>query len=370
MYFEKRPSKKAKKGYTWAVLFYYTDLNGFKKRYKKSGFETKQEAKAHGLKMQDEINQTGKKPENKTLMDVWTEWEALNTDHLAPGSINRYRKIIDNDIPFLNLPIRSISYSTLQQYFKGREKYCLSTNQVIKALLSNLFKYAKKAGYILHNPMPDVELYGKAKKTEPDPLTFEDVQSICYELDLMNLSKKNREQFQAVIWIGYYTGLRLGEIMALEKSDIDLESKTLSVNKRVEYHDGKEYITDRLKTKASRAVVPICTPCADFLAGYLPTLKDEALFSVKFHTVETRLKQAAKNAGIEGFHAHRLRHTFVSNIVMAGADPKTAAQLARHSSVLTTLDIYTQISEEKTRDAVDNAYKSPEKAPDTVIFSA
>lgn len=369
MYFEKRESKKSKKGYTWTVLFYYTDLNGFKKRYKKSGFETKQEAKAHGLQMLEEINQSGKKPENKTLLDVWKEWEALNVGHLAPGSINRYRNIIDHDIPFLNLPIRSISFWTLQQYFKDRENYCLSTNQVIRALLSNLFKYSKKAGYIVQNPMSEVELYGKEKKTEPEPLTFEDVQNICYELDLMNLSKKNREQFQAVIWIGYYTGLRLGEIMALEKSDIDLKNKTLSVNKRVEYHDGKQYITDRLKTKASRAVVPICKPCADFLAGYLPTLEDDALFTVKFHTVETRLKQAAKNAGIEGFHAHRLRHTFVSNVVMSGADPKTAAQLARHSSVLTTLDIYTQIPEEKTREAVDNAYKSPEKAPNAVILS-
>lgn len=54
---------------------------------------------------------------------------------------------------------------------------------------------------------------------------------------------------------------------------------------------------------------------------------------------------------------------------MSGADPKTAAQLARHSSVLTTLDIYTQIPEEKTREAVDNAYKSPEKAPNAVILS-
>lgn len=149
MYFEKRPAKKSKKGYTWTVLFYYTDLNGFKKRYKKSGFETKQEAKAHGLQMLEEINQSGKKPENKTLLDVWKEWEALNVGHLAPGSINRYRNIIDHDIPFLNLPIRSISFWTLQQYFKDRENYCLSTNQVIRALLSNLFKYSKKAGYIV-----------------------------------------------------------------------------------------------------------------------------------------------------------------------------------------------------------------------------
>lgn len=370
MYYEKRPSKKSKKGYTWAVIFYYTDPYGLKKKYKKSGFDTKDEAKAHGLQMQEEINKTGIKPQDKTLYQVWEEWEALKQGTLAPGTMTVYRQVIKSEIPFLNMPVRSITYGTIQTFFKERERYSKNTNNTIRIVLSNLFKHAKKCGYISQNPMNDIEVHGKSQKAPPDPLTYEEILKINDSLETMRFKKQgNLEQYQAVLWIGYYTGLRLSEVLALEKSDIDLVAGTLSVNKRVEYQDGKkkEYITDRLKTKSSRAVVPLCSPLIEYLQKYLLTVEDY-LFSVKFRAVEASLKSAAEKAGINDFHAHNLRHTFVSNLVMAGTDPKTAAELARHSDISTTLNIYTQITEDKKREALENTFKRPEKDPKIHIY--
>lgn len=313
--------------------------------------------------MQEELQATGRKPENKTLRDIWEEWKELKNGNLAPGTMNRYRQIVAS-LPFIDCPIRTISFATIQGYMNENKDKCKSTNSVTKALLSNLFKYAKKAGYILNNPAADVEVIGKAAKELPEPLTLDDIEKICDALDDMNLKKQSRIEYKGVLWVGYYTGLRLGEIMALEIEDIDFQNKTLSVNKKMELHDGKPYITNRLKTKASNAVIPLCDACIDFLDAYTKNLDRETLFTVSFHTVELRLKVAAQKAGIEGFHPHMLRHSFVTNVVQSGTDPKTAAQLARHSSVKTTLDIYTQTSQETMRNAVNETYKNPKKDPE------
>ena len=55
MYFQKRESKKNKKGYTWTVKFYYKDEYGIKKRFAKSGFASKADAEKFGIKKQQEL---------------------------------------------------------------------------------------------------------------------------------------------------------------------------------------------------------------------------------------------------------------------------------------------------------------------------
>lgn len=369
MYFEKRPAKKSKKGYTWTVLFYYTDLNGFKKRYKKSGFETKQEAKAHGLQMLEEINQSGTLPAAKTLKDVWTEWEALNTDRLAPNTMINYRKMWEYLEPFHNKPIKYIQYGQLQELFNSLD-LSKGTKGIIKALLMNLFKHAIKNGWTHNNPVQFIECTGAAKEPER-VLDLAEVEKICDHIRTTDDFK--RQAYETFVWIGYYTGLRLGEIAALEWSDIDLEGATITVSKRQDPHTN--FITEQLKTKSSYSKIPMCEPLKAILMDWRTINPNDYVICARSgapipnNTIGQNIRRAGDACGIP-CHPHLLRHTFVTNLIRSGLDPKTAAQLARHSNVNITLDVYTQMDKTDLKRAIETAFPDPKKAPKSPILAA
>lgn len=374
MYYQKRPSKKAKKGYTWCVKFYYTDRYGFRKRYTKSGFETKAAAQAHAVKIQEDMKQIGDIPQERTFGQVWQEWLKLNSQKLAPGTLDGYVRIYQNHlIQFDNRIIRSITLFDLQSLFSDSD-YSKGFNRTMKSVLQNIFKFARKSGYITHNPVQDIEVSGKEKSAPEDALSLSDVESICQAIYSNNSSRmdhKRKETLKTFLYIGYYSGLRIGEILALQKQDIDFDTRTIRVWKKTEEHSGHPEISYTLKTKTSYGFVPICEPLYEILSEYCQDLEDAELLIANAcggimakSNLGATLKREAAKAGIPGFHAHMLRHAFVTNIIRSGADPKTAAQLARHSRVTTTLDIYTQMNSDDLAAAVCRAYpKRPKKDP-------
>lgn len=375
MYFERRPAKKGKKGYSWRVRFYYIDsATGLKKRYSKSGFDTKEQARKHAQKLLDEMEATGSLPAYKTVQEVWNEWLEMKTSDLAPNTQRIYqfnwKKYIAPEFAYKE--IRSVTLSSLQSFFNGLD---LSENacKSIKTTLLNIWKYARKAGYVSLNPVADIEINGKSKKPSENVLTLSEVQSIISAIDLSRSS--NKESLKAFIWIGYYTGLRAGEILALEKADINMEARTLNVCKKVETD---QTITERMKTASSKAVIPVCSILIELLSDYLDTLSDHDLIvsnrSGNLCTVSqigNVLKKYSDKAGIENFHPHLLRHTFVTNLVRSGVDPKTASELARHSDISTTLNIYTQMDFSDMERAISTTFhEKPQKSPKNEIFQA
>lgn len=363
MFFEKRASKKAARGFTWAVKFYYVDQFGAKRRYSKSGFATKAQAEAHGRDMLAEIGKTGNTPQKVTLGQVWDEWSELHMASLAPNTqqsaLTRWKAISPH---LAGLDINRTNYHTLQSVFNELStKYSKGTCSGIRATLNVLFKHAIRAGYTDKNPVQYVEVKGKEKSAPEDALSLEELEKIVKEVQASRTSESRKRSLITFLYVGYYTGLRISEALALEKGDIDLQAMTISVTKQVD-QTGRG-ITERLKTKSSRAVIPLASPLADYLTPILAGLDDGDLIMSKDGSpllppsVGMSLAQFAKRAGIN-FHPHLLRHTFITNVVRSGADPKTAAQLARHSDISTTLNVYTQMNQADLQAAIQATFES------------
>lgn len=360
MYFEKRESKKAKKGYSWRVVINYQDPEtGLTKRYSKSGFDTKAAAQKHGLEIEKELNDTGSVASDITIAEAYAEWLELNKDRLAKNTLSGYKNAYDHLAKIRNKPMKKIRYKELQNLFNGLD-LCKGTKHIIKALLQNLFKYAIKNGYISNNPVPYVELTGKEKKPTEDALELHQIEDICDAIKTR--SPFRTEAYKVFMWIGYYTGFRASEILALEWSDIDFENNSIHVWKRQEQKTCN--VTERMKTKSSTATVPMCEPLKKILEEWHQENHNELLICtrkgvpVSYQTINNNLRTSAKKIGIV-FHCHMLRHTFITNVVKSGADPKTAAQLARHSNVTMTLDIYTKMSGDDLAIALAKAYPPP-----------
>lgn len=84
----------------------------------------------------------------------------------------------------------------------------------------------------------------------------------------------------------------------------------------------------------------------------------------------TTLKGVSKKTGIY-FHFHMLRHTFISNLANNGVSPQIAKELARHSDIATTMNIYTHVNEDNQKQAINAVFgsKSVKKVSNATLLT-
>lgn len=166
---------------------------------------------------------------------------------------------------------------------------------------------------------------------------------------------------EIVILMG--TGLRIGEFCALTDEDIDFHKGAIRVNKQLlSRHDCRvnigppkskagfryipmsEEVADALRDTIRRREIPLVEPVVDGVSGFIflsnrETVKKPILYNRLFTTLERHYNKSHKSPII--ISPHILRHTFCTNMVRAGVDPKSVQYIMGHSSAELTMDIYT-----------------------------
>ncbi len=360
-------SKKAKNGYTYKVTFKYKEY-GVTTSYSKSGFATKKEAKEHESMVKAEIKEKGciKKECTKTLDEVYQEFLKVGCNGYQENTIYEtkvYYKRINAKLRVT--PISRIDYPMLQEFFNNQEHKSLDTNKRIKKALNRVFKHALKTQYISTNPMDLVDVVGIDNKIEREnilcPSDF-----ITLVDALKDMDKFIYYAFAIAIEIGYYTGLRISEVIALNKSDVDLENDIIHVNKKLVYKGLKKdefHTTHQMKSIKSNAIIPLAPPLKQSLIEWFKTNPYERIicdiegFYINPANASTMIRKVAKPLSID-FHFHMLRHSFITNLVTNNIDVKTVQELARHSNINTTMSIYTHLQEEQKKNAINNVFST------------
>ena len=362
----KVPSKKAKKGYTYKVTFKYKE-NDITRTYSKSGFIVKKEAQEHESMVKTQINQDGylKKICKDSLNKVFNDWLKVDGGSYAPNTINLYKRIYNKYIysTIGKEKIISLKYKDIQAFINESD-VSYDNCVAIKKVLNNVFKYAIKNEYIETNPIAYIEITKiKEKKEINNYLSLEEYNMI--------IEKLNRGSFYAralsiAISIGYHTGLRISEIFALNKSDIDFINDTITVNKQLLEREGKNKdlkIKTKLKTSSSNSVLPLVLTLKEILIEwfdinpYEKVVCNEDGYYLNPVSAQARAKKIASDLGIQGFHFHMLRHTLITNLYKSGVDVKTTQELARHSNINTTLNVYTHLEENSKKDTLNNVFE-------------
>ena len=161
--------------------------------------------------------------------------------------------------------------------------------------------------------------------------------------------KDKREKMKGVI-ICLYTGLRIGELLALKWSDIDFKKAELTVNKSC--HDGINKngtfcrITDTPKTDTSKRIIPLPKQLIVFLREMKKNSNSEFVISggkgklLTVRSYQRSFELLQKRIGIErkGFHA--LRHTFATRAIECGMDIKSLSEILGHKNPNVTLNRY------------------------------
>lgn len=175
-----------------------------------------------------------------------------------------------------------------------------------------------------------------------------------------------REKMKGIV-LCLYTGLRIGELLALEWSDIDFAKAELTVNKSC--HDGKSKdgifcrVTDTPKTSHSRRVIPLPKQLIPLLremkrcseTQYVISGEKGKILSVRSYQRSFELLQKKIGIPCRGFHA--LRHTFATRAIECGMDIKSLSEILGHKNPTITLNRYVHSLMEHKRAMMDKLGK-------------
>lgn len=364
--------REGKKGITYQVYFPYKNELGISCIYRKGGFNTKKEAKAHETLLKAQIAKYGYLAQDceLTLNNVFNDYfETFKKRKVSKATIQHYENIYKNHIrqALGHYKIIKLKYPTLQKYFNECSNLSKGLQENIKKVLNNVFKYACKCCYIENNPVPLVDLTGIEPTEKKKIITFQELEKIIETMENRNCNDSFRNDSIVIsLYIGYYSGLRLCETLALEKSDFDFINNEIHITKQLDCIGKQTKVlktTNKLKTNSSSAVIPLAEPLKEILVKwfnknpYNHVICDIEGNYIHDSFIKTTLKQISKKTNIY-FHFHMLRHTFISNLANNGVEPQIAKKLARHSDITTTMNIYTHVNEDRQKQAINNVFGS------------
>jgi integrase len=166
--------------------------------------------------------------------------------------------------------------------------------------------------------------------------------------EIADLADKIHPAYRALVFVGAYGGLRIGELAALRRSRVDFAAGTVDVAETVNELKGK-LVVGPPKTKASRRKVSLPLGVMEELADHLraPGRPTDQVFKAQGDRPASHLqlpphiwRPAVADANLAGLRIHDLRHTAVALWIAAGASPKEVAARAGHTSVSFVLDRY------------------------------
>ncbi len=291
----------------------------------------------------------------KTVLfaEVMSEWFQSVQYRIKESTAANYRMKADKHIlpAFGEENIADISQNMIYGFIKNKQDSRLSNRYIsdILVLMKSVFKYAVRCYHIV-NPMDGITM---PRKTKPNIRLLDETE----QKKLQQYINENQNLTTAGIALTMATGLRIGELCALQWKDIDLEKRILTVRKtlqRIQVKGGKNktkiIITDP-KSESSVRNIPI----PDFMVEILQKFQGKSenfLLSgtekpVEPRTIQYRFAGILKSVNLPSVHFHALRHMFASKCIKLGFDVKALSEILGHSSVEITLNRYVHSSFEQ-----------------------
>lgn len=227
-------------------------------------------------------------------------------------------------------------------------------------IVNLLFKMAFMSDIIEHNPLDKVE---RPKPTKDEKAKRADVEAFTKDelLYILNCLKKEPLKWQVYVSLLANTGCRRGEISALQWSDINFDTGEVNISKSLSYTKAEGNHIGTPKNGKSRIVYADNSSldllrklrfeqATTHMSKYIFT-QDNSAEPWHAQTPTKYFADFGNKYNVEGFHPHKLRHTFASLAITAGADIASISEILGHSDKAVTLRVYSHADEESRKRA-------------------
>lgn len=266
-----------------------------------------------------------------------------------------------------NMPIQKIKPSDLNDFLSSLKEYSNSVISKVAQLTKNAFDKAIILNILNNNPYNLKGLIMLPKSVKEDKkveaLTVEEQKLFVAELE------KKYDEYTDIFYIAIYTGMRIGEILALSKEDIDLNNNVIHIRRTLTRDkEDKVILGNSTKTYCGNRDIPITILTKPVLENTVKKAQ-ELVFTnngnlIATSTINTHFKKICKNANIQVItvpkkrhkedtdtinlktskvNTHMLRHTYATRCIESGMSAVVLSKLLGHADIETTLNTYTSV---------------------------
>ena len=349
------PAYKDSKTGTWFVKFYCKDWTGENKQIKKRGFATKREAldyeRNYKIRQENNLDMTfgefwklyTEDVKNYVKLNTW-----LTKEHIVDTKILPY---------FKNLKMNEITSGDVRKWqnemvafrYENGKCYSQTYKKTMHNILSAIFNHACRFYNLKSNPARQAGNMGREEKKEMLFWTTEEYKKFSEAVIDKPVS------FYAFEML-YWTGMRLGELLALTYEDIDLEKRIISISKSYQRLDGKDVITPPKTPKSNRKItIPpfLAEELKEYCSHLYGIMSNERMFRFTKSYMEHEIVRGIKETGVKRIRIHDLRHSHASLLVELGFQPLAIAERLGHEKIETTLNTYSHLYPNKQAELAD-----------------
>lgn len=332
---------------TYLVSFYYKDFEGKQHRKLKRGFTTVRQAKEYKrdflAKMEGSSSMLFSSLTKFYLQDLATK--------VKPITLKSKTFYVDAYFlpSFKNMSLENINANTIRQWqLKMLKSRKASTVKNLHAQLSSIFRFAMRFYGLKTNPC---FIAGNIESESTYKMNFWTVPEFNMFISAMcsdnSRHKMPAQQLAAAFKTLFYTGLRVGELLALTVGDYDKENKLLRITKTVQTIKKQDIITAP-KTKKSNRQISLPLELCKILEKHITDLQDQSAEADLFPrltraVLRFNIERYSKIAGIKKIRIHDFRHSHASMLVNMAVPIFVISERLGHANIQETINRYSHL---------------------------
>lgn len=276
------------------------------------------------------------------LSDIMLEWLQSTRNNIKPNTHQKYEGIIKNHIKpcsIGNTNIRFLTSKSISAFADEKVAAGLSLKTVndILIVIGLALNYAEEVYHI-----PKIKIYFLKTRTKEMRVLDNSEQKV-----LESFLVRDMDLYKFSVLLALYTGIRIGELCALDWSDVTDEIKISKTLYRIKRGNKTVLEIGDPKTVSSNRIIPIPDCIRDYVEqfrSYGSLLKTRNGTRVEPRLLQLNFEKYISACGLPKTNFHALRHTFATRCVEAGFDIKSLSEILGHTDVKTTLNKYVHSS--------------------------